>query len=153
MLTCLFVGWVSFCSGAVLTPIEKIETVNAPLPYGAYSQALSVDLDTTKKLIFVSGQVPFNHVTGKMVEDDIHSATNQTLDNIEAILKGSGSGWEYVVRVEVFLQNLDRDWNGMNEEYAKRFHTKIFPSRHSVGVHLNSDTLVEISCIAVVPRT
>jgi len=147
--TCLLVSWTSICPA---TPIQKIETLNAPKALGAYSQAISVDLETTKNLIFVCGQVPLNPISGKMIEDDIHSATNQTLDNVEAILKAAGSDWEYVVRVDVFLQDFDRDWAGMNTEYAKRFPNKIFPARQTVGVHMDSDTLVEISCIAIVPK-
>lgn len=90
--------------------------------------------------------------TGIMIEDSIQSATKQTLDNVEAILKEAGSDWEYVVRMDVFLQNFDRDWDGMNEEYSKRFTNGIFPARQTVGVSMDNNTLVEISCIAIVPK-
>ena len=138
---------------AGISPIQKIDTPNAPRALGAYSQALSIDLENTKNLIFVCGQVPIDPKTGKMIEDDIHSATNQTLDNVGAILKAAGSDWKYVVRMDVFLQNFDRDWDGMNEEYAKRFPSGVFPARQTVGVKMDDNTLVEISCIAIVPKT
>jgi 2-iminobutanoate/2-iminopropanoate deaminase len=148
-LTCLL-GTSAFCTNNI--PIQRIETPHAPQAFGAYSQALSVDLDSTKKLVFVSGQVPIDPKTGKMIENDIRLATNQTLDNIEAILKAAGSDWKYVVRMDVFLQNVDRDWVGMNEEYAKRFPSGIYPARQTVEVKMDDHTLVEISCIAIVPR-
>jgi 2-iminobutanoate/2-iminopropanoate deaminase len=95
---------VVFASMAVMFPhlcfcdiIQKIDTPQAPKPYGAYSQALSVDVEGIKSFVFVSGQVPFDPKSGKMVADDIRSATNQTLDNIAAILKAAGSDWKYVV--------------------------------------------------------
>lgn len=147
LFCCLF---ACFCH-ADLSPIQKIETVNAPKAFGAYSQAISVDLEKTKNLVFVSGQVPIDPQTGKMIENNIHAATNKTLDNVEAILKAAGSDWPYVVRMDVFLQDVNRDWEGMNEEYAKRFPNGIFPARQTVGVPLDANTLVEISCIAIVP--
>jgi 2-iminobutanoate/2-iminopropanoate deaminase len=148
-LTLLLMGFINICSAS---PIKKIESPNAPASLGAYSQALVIDLETTKNLVFVSGQVPINPKTGKMDEDNIHSATNQTLDNIEAILKSAGSDWKYVVRMDVFLQHFDRDWDGMNEEYSKRFPGGVFPVRQTVGVKMDDNTLVEISCIAIVPK-
>jgi len=151
LLTCFCAGWISVCAAST-TPIQKIETTNAPKALGAYSQAISVDLENTKNLIFVCGQVAIDPKTGIMIEDNIQSATRQTLDNVEAILKAAGSDWEYVVRMDVFLQNFDRDWDGMNEEYSKRFTNGIFPARQTVGVRMDDNTLVEISCIAIVPK-
>lgn len=143
------IGVVNVCFAGDL--IKKIETAQAPKPFGAYSQAISIDLESTKNLVFVSGQVPIDPKTGKMVEGEIRSATNQTLDNIAAILKAAGSDWQYVVRTDVFLKNPERDWTGMNEEYAKRF-SGALPSRQAVGVHLDEHTLIEMSCIAIVPK-
>lgn len=150
LLTCV-IAWSAPCF-AKNAPLEKIDTPYAPKALGAYSQAISVDLESTKKLIFVCGQVPIDPKTGQMIEQDIHQATNQALDNVEAILKAAGSEWKYVVRVDVFLQNFDRDWDGMNEEYAKRFPNAVFPARQTVGAKMDDNTLVEISCIAILPR-
>lgn len=144
------IGYMNTCFAS---PIQKIESIDAPAALGAYSQGLIIDLENTKNLVFVSGQVPINPKTGKMEEGNIHAATNQTLDNIEAILKSAGSDWEYVIRMDVFLQHFDRDWDGMNEEYAKRFPKGVFPVRQTVGVKMDDNTLVEISCIAIVPKT
>ena len=115
----LMLGIVGTLSATDLA-IQKIQTKNAAQVLGNYSQAMSVDLQKTKNLVFVSGQVAIDPATGELLEGDIHTATRQTLDNIEAILKASGSGWEHVVRMDVFLKDFN-DWDGMNEEYAKRF--------------------------------
>lgn len=147
-LSALLIGLISICSAS---PIQKIESPDAPA-FGAYPQALSIDLENTKNIVFVTGQVPINPKTGKMVDENIQLATNQTLDNIEAILKSAGSDWEHVVRMDVFLLHFDRDWDGMNEEYAKRFSKGVFPVRYSVGVTMDNDTLVEMTCIAIVPK-
>lgn len=109
--TALLMGWMSVCSASVL---QKIDTSDAPKAIGAYSQAISVDLENTKQLVFACGRVPYNHITKQMVETNIEEATNQSLDNIEAILKTAGSDWQHVVRMDVFLLNFDRDWRRWN---------------------------------------
>jgi len=131
---------------------EAIETARAPKALGAYSQGLKLDLDQMKHLVFVSGQVAIDPATGKMIDENIEAATRRTLDNVEAILQDAGSDWNHVIRMDVFLQNLDRDWDGMNAVYSERFSPGQFPVRQTVGVAMDPDTLVEISCIAYVPR-
>src|SRR5580658_4192129 len=70
--------------------VKNIETHNAPKPLGAYSQAISVDV-SKGKLLYISGQIAQDPKTGKLLEGDIRTATRQTLDNIQAILKAAGS--------------------------------------------------------------
>jgi 2-iminobutanoate/2-iminopropanoate deaminase len=98
--------------------------------------------------VFVSGQVARDPVTGQLVEDDIATATARTMDNIEAILDAAGTGWCSVVRMDVFLRDMN-DWEGMNAEYSKRFVSGAYPARQTVGVSM--DNRIEMSCIAVVP--
>jgi 2-iminobutanoate/2-iminopropanoate deaminase len=128
--------------------IDRIATENAPAALGAYSQAVSVDLSKTKRMLFVAGQVAIDPETGALLENDIQTATKQTLDNIEAILTEAGTSWNFVVRMDVFLRDFN-DWDGMNAVYAERFVDGVYPARQTVGVDM--ENLVEISCIAVVP--
>lgn len=130
------------------SPVERIVAENAPIPLGNYSHAMSVDLQKAKNLLFLSGQVALDPKTGVLREEDIATATNQVLDNLEAILKAAGSDWPYVTRVDVFLRDFN-DWEGMNIEYAKRFPSGVYPARQTVGVKM--DHRIEISCIAIVP--
>jgi enamine deaminase RidA (YjgF/YER057c/UK114 family) len=77
----------SFPCFAQAASLQKIDTPNAPTVVGAYSQAITLDLEQTKTLVFVSGQVPFDPKTGQMIQDDIHQATNRALDNLVVLNK------------------------------------------------------------------
>lgn len=157
-----FLLLLSFCNFPLYCncPIEKINTSEAPAVFDISnpvdylkniknSQAIKVDLQNTKELVFVSGQVALDPKTGILLENDIQTATARTLDNVEAILKAAGSDWKYVTRVDIFLKDWS-DWEAMNEEYGKRFPNGIFPARQTVVV--NMENRIEISCIAIVPK-
>lgn len=102
------------------------------------------------QLIFVSGQLPIDPETGKLIEGDIKTLTKRVIDNLEAILQAAGSSLQQVVRTDVFLKDLKRDFAGMNEEYAKRFTHSAAPARQTIQVaELPLGALVEISCIAL----
>jgi len=129
-------------------PLRKIETEQAPKAIGPYSQAISIPLES--QLIFVSGQLPIDPKTNQLVEGNIVVLTRQVLDNIEAILKKAGSSFDRVVRVEVFLKHLERDFSSMNTEYAKRFTSATPPARQTVEVsELPKGSIIEISCMAI----
>ncbi len=128
--------------------IQKIETTKAPRAIGPYSQAISVSCD--QRLIFVSGQLPIDPETGELTQGDIQTLTKRVLDNIEAILHASGSHLKNVIKVDIFLKDLKRDFVGMNEEYAKRFSPTAPPARQTVQISaLPKDATIEISCIAI----
>ena len=94
---------------------EIIETRNAPRPIGPYSQAVSAN-----GLIFVSGQIPLDPVTGEIIGRDIASQTRQVLKNIAAILEEAGSSMAKLASVTVVLAEED-DFAGMNEEWLRWF--------------------------------
>ena len=128
--------------------ISKIETEKAVKAAGPYSQAVLLNMKEAS-LLFVSGQLPINPATGKLVEGDVREATRQVLNNIEAILQASGSSFQHVVRTDVFLKDLN-DFSIMNEEYQQRFIGPNYPARQTIEVSkLPLGSLVEISCIAV----
>ena len=127
---------------------KKIMTDAAPAALGPYSQAIKIE--SNHSLVFVSGQLPIDPKTGELIEGDMKALTKQTLDNMEAILIASSSSFYNVVKVEVFLKDLKRDFHEMNEEYATRFNPQAPPSRQTVQVaDLPKGSLIEISCIAV----
>lgn len=127
-----------------MTAIKKIETLQAPKAIGTYSQGVCAF-----PLVFVSGQLPIDPVTGKLVESDIRLQINRVLDNIEAILKASNCSLQNVVRCDIFLLDLN-DFVMVNQEYSKRFTQPTPPARQTIQVaRLPLDALVEISCIAV----
>lgn len=129
-----------------MAKLKKIETNKAPKAIGPYSQAVA-----TEKLLFLSGQIPLDPTTGKIVDPDIRIQTNRVLDNLEAILNAAGCSFTDVVRCDVFLKDLI-DFSLVNEEYSKRFNQPTPPARQTIQVaRLPLDALIEISCIAILP--
>ncbi|MBW9152125.1 RidA family protein [Clostridium estertheticum] len=120
-----------------------INTNNAPAALGPYSQAVKVG-----NVLYTSGQLAINPVTGEFINDDIKKATAQSLDNVKAILEEAGSSLDKVVKTLVFLKNMD-DFAQMNEIYSKYFTTNP-PARSCIQAgKLPKDALVEIEVIAI----
>lgn len=117
-----------------------IQTSTAPLPVGVYSQAIVTD-----GFVFVAGQAAINPETNLMELGDIRSETERTLKNIQAILVAAGSSLEHIVRMGVFLSDLN-DFATMNEVF-QRFFPSGPPARTTVGVQLPK-IKIEIDCIA-----
>jgi len=93
---------------------EIIETEDAPEAVGAYSQGVATD-----DLVFTAGQIPFTP-DGEPVDGSVAEQTRRALENVEAVLEAGGSSVEDVVKVTVFLDDLD-DFDEMNSEYADFF--------------------------------
>lgn len=125
--------------------MKKIETENAPQVIGPYSQAVK-----TEQFLFISGQIPIDPKMGKIVDFTIQGQTRQVLKNIEAILVAAGLSLKNVVKTEVYLKDMG-DFQEMNSIYAEFFSHPIQPARQAMQVaKLPLDSLVEISCIAVI---
>jgi 2-iminobutanoate/2-iminopropanoate deaminase len=121
---------------------QIITTDQAPAAVGPYSQAVVLD-----GWIWTCGQVALDPETGEMVGSDAATQADRALRNIEAILQAAGSSLERVVRVTVYLTNMD-DFGAVNEVYARHF-SKAFPARACVEVsRLPLGALVEIDAIA-----
>ena len=123
--------------------IKKIiKTDKASLPIGPYNQAVSIG-----NLIYTAGQVPLDQ-QGQMVSGGIKEQTEQAIQNLIAVLTHGGSSLEKVVKVTVFLKDLN-DFAGMNEVYAKYFKAETAPARTTVQVaRIPKDSLVEIEVVA-----
>lgn len=124
---------------------KVIRTVSGPRPLGPYSQAI-----VAGDFVFVAGQGPINPANNEMELGDIRAETRRTLENIRAILEAAGSSLRNVVRVGVFLADLN-DFAAMNEVYKKFFPVDP-PARTTVGVQL-SKIKIEIDCIARVSKS
>jgi len=122
--------------------IKIISTKNAPTVVGPYSQALEVN-----GFIFCSGQIGIDSKTGK-VDPTIEGQTRQTLNNLQAVINASGSDFDHVVKITIYLTNM-ADYAKVNEIYAGYF-TKNKPARATVAVaSLPREVLIEIDAIAV----
>ena len=121
---------------------EAVATERAPKAIGPYSQAIKA-----ASLLFCSGQIPLNPVTGAMVEGDIAAQTRQVFANIAAILQAAGTSFDRVVKTTVFLADMN-DFAAMNEVYAT-FFTSPAPARSTVAAAgLPRNARIEIEVIA-----
>lgn len=128
---------------------KRIETDEAPRAIGPYSQAISVQNMGGVNLIFVSGQLPVDPVSGQLLQGDIKLLTRQVIRNLDAILKGANSSLARVVRTDVFLKDM-KNFKEMNEEYGQWFSGEAAPARQTIQVaDLPMGAPVEISCIAL----
>ena len=124
-------------------PKNVIFTDKAPKAIGPYSQA-----NQSGNLLFISGQIPINPVTGE-ISGDISAQTRQALENLKSILAAAGATPADVVKTTVFLKNLD-DFNAMNAIYGEYF-TLDTPARSTIEVsRIPRGALVEIEAIAVI---
>lgn len=122
---------------------ESIRTEQAPQAIGPYSQAIRAG-----DLLFLSGQVGLDPVTGAMVEGGLEAETTRALQNLEAVLRAAGAGLDRVVRTTVFLVDLG-EFAAMNAIYARAFGENR-PARSTVQVSaLPRGARVEIDAIAV----
>ena len=92
-----------------------IHTDNAPKAIGPYSQAIE-----TGGMLFVSGQIPINPQTGELSNGTIQEQTKLVMDNIGAILKAAGYGYENIVKTTCLLADIS-DFADMNKVYAEYF--------------------------------
>ncbi len=121
--------------------MEKVYTKNAPDAIGPYSQAQKVG-----NLVFTSGQIPINPVTGNIEAVSITEQTEQVCKNLAAVLEAAGTNLENVVKTTCFLADM-ADFAAFNEVYAKYFVGK--PARSCVAVKtLPKNVLCEVEAIA-----
>ena len=125
-----------------------IQSKRGAPPQGAYSQGWRAG-----DFIFVTGTGPIDPVSGKLVGTEIEQQTEQTIDNIEAILAAEGATLADVVKSTVHLTDLNL-FARYNAVYARRF-KKPYPVRTTVGSDLGHTPgmLVEIDCIAYLPAS
>lgn len=126
---------------------QAILTKNAPTPIGPYSQGIVAE----GSFVFTAGQIGLVPETGALVQGGIKEQTKQTLENVSAILKASGSDLASVVKTTVFLKDMN-EFAAMNEVYTQYFGGSA-PARSTVEVsRLPKDVQVEIEAVAVLAR-
>lgn len=122
---------------------QIISTDKAPKAIGPYSQA-----NKHNDLVFVSGQLPIDPVTGKLAEG-IESQARQCIENMSAILSEAGTGLEKVLKTTIFLKDLN-NFKIVNEIYGSYF-TANHPARSTVQVaRLPLDAEIEIEAVATI---
>lgn len=121
---------------------KAILTKDAPAPIGPYSQAID-----TGSLVFCSGQIALDPVSGNVVGDDVKTQTVQVMKNIEAVLKAGGLEFKHIVKTTIFLMDM-KDFPVVNEVYGKHF-AEVPPARSTIAVSgLPKGVKVEIEVLA-----
>ena len=118
-----------------------VATDNAPKAIGPYSQGVKVG-----DFLFISGQIPLDAKTGRIIGTTISEQTEQVLKNIQGIVSASGATMNDVVKTTVYLKDLN-EFAIMNDVYA-RFFKSDFPARATVEVSaLPKSVKIEIDAI------
>ena len=95
--------------------MKEIFTQNAPKPAGHYSQAI-----VHGNLIYVSGQLPIDPMTGEKRIGSIEEQTEQALRNVSEIIKAAGSSMDQVIKTTVYISDIQL-WERINEVYRDFF--------------------------------
>ena len=124
-------------------PKQIIETKQAPLPIGPYSQAVKAG-----DFLFCSGQIPLSPSDGTIVgAGDVKAQARQVMENVQAMLKAGGADFPHVVKTTIYLKNMG-DFPMVNEIYGQYFKSNP-PARSTVEVaRLPKDVLVEVEVTA-----
>src|SRR2546421_11987140 len=118
--------------------MKPISTPDAPAAIGTYSQAVRAG-DT----VYLSGQIPLDPRTMKLVEGDFEAQAKRVFDNLRAVCRAAGGDFDKVVRVTVYLTDLG-NFAKVNEVMSTCFREP-FPARAAIGVaSLPRGSLVEI---------
>ena len=119
-----------------------IQTNEAPQAIGTYSQGVIAN-----GMLYASGQIAIDPKVGDIVAKDIKGQVNQVMENIGALLRAAGLGYEDIVKTTVFLQDIG-DFTTFNEIYAS-YLSEPYPARSAVQVGaLPKGALIEIEMIA-----
>lgn len=121
--------------------MKVIHTENAPAALGPYSQAI-----TGGGLVFTSGQIALDPVTGAVTGTTIEEQTERVMQNLGAVLSAAGSGFEKAVKTTCFLADMG-NFAAFNAVYGRYFTGR--PARSCVAVKtLPKNVLVEVEAVA-----
>ncbi len=128
----------------IMNPIYEVASVDAPQAIGPYSQAVKCG-----GLLFVSGQLPLDPISGTLISDAPTEQLAQCLRNIEAIAKSAGTSISQTVKTTIFLTDLSA-FPQLNERYGE-FFSKPFPARACVEVSaLPKGAKVEVEAVIAI---
>ena len=123
--------------------INRVKTKNAPKAIGAYSQG-----SIFENLVFTSGQIAINPISGNLVTDDFSKEVEQVLENIKSVLEAGGSNLDNIIKLTVFIIDMS-NFKFVNEVF-ETFFIDEYPARSVVevsGLPLNVN--IEIEAIGI----
>ena len=133
------------CATSPAGGMRLIAVSGAPSANGPYSQGV-----VANGFLFTAGFTPRDPVTSKPVQGDMTVLANRVFDNLEAVLKGAGCSFKDVVKVTVYMTDLN-DFSKMNEVMAAKFGDHK-PARTTIqAARLPSGAALEIDFVARLP--
>ncbi len=141
-------------------PVKAPSVLNEAYDYekpAAFSRGLKVEVLSPATLIYISGTASVNERGETIHKDDFRSQTNRTFQNITALLESAGATWRDVVKTTVFLKDIKRDYEALNEVrcgFYEKQGLSFYPSSTCVQAPLcREDLLVEIEAQAIIRKT
>ena len=125
---------------------KLISVKGAAAPTAPLSPAL-----TYENLVFVSGQIARDLVSGASLFGGIREETEQVLKNVRQLLEAAGSSMDCVLKTTVFITEKSY-FEDMNKVYEKEFSASVKPARSTIVTTLAGDAKVEIEAIAYIPK-
>jgi 2-iminobutanoate/2-iminopropanoate deaminase len=123
---------------------KAVYSEKAPKPIGPYSQAIIFN-----NLVFCSGQIPIDLVTGELEKGPIEKQAHRAFENLATVLEAAGSGLDKVVKVTVYFKDLEH-FSKVNDIYAEYFEGEL-PARAAIEVAgLPKDALIEVEAIGYI---
>tara|TARA_B100002052_G_scaffold278631_1_gene285156 strand:+ start:399 stop:788 length:390 start_codon:yes stop_codon:yes gene_type:complete len=123
--------------------LKTVNTKDAPQAIGPYSQGKIVG-----NLVFTSGQIPLN-IDGEIIKNNFELECKQVLTNLEAILLESGSCLENIIKLTVYLTDLNKF--GILNDIFKEYFDKHLPARSTIEVsNLPMNARIEIEAIGLI---
>ena len=125
---------------------EPIQTNKAPKAIGAYSQAIK-----SGEFLFISGPIPLNPETMKIVDSSFEDSAQRVISNIENICKEAGVSLDDIVKLNIYLLDLE-NFDTLNKIMEERF-SEPFPARATVEVaRLPKDVMIEMDAIVSIAQ-
>ena len=123
---------------------QIIATAAAPAAIGVYSQAVKVG-----NTLWLSGQIPLDPQTQKLVKGDVSAQIKQVFENLKAVVMAAGATFDDVVKVNVYLTDIAN--SGLVNKIMAEYFREPYPARGAVGVaSLAAGAQVEVECIVAV---
>lgn len=124
--------------------MQIINTSAAPAPIGPYNQAI-----VHNGLLYMSGQIALDPVTGELVQESLAAETHQVMRNLQAVLDAAGTNFSKAIKTTIFLSDMSL-FAEVNSIYGSYFDGH-FPARETVAVKgLPKGVNVEISMLVAV---
>jgi 2-iminobutanoate/2-iminopropanoate deaminase len=122
--------------------MKSIATDKAPAAIGPYSQAV-----VAGGLLFCSGQIPLDPVSGELVVGTVEQETERVMENLRGVLEAAGTDFDHLVKTTIYLTDM-ADFAAVNQVYGQYF-SAIKPARATVAVAaLPRGARVEIEAVA-----